>query len=199
MTYVLATAGLFLAKQFELPQKLLYQHVVLLQKSGEAAQWLNIEGVWDLDTYLTQSGLKSDFRLTHLNRKNSAETSANDSVQQALTGNLRLSKQGLMIELKETDKHKATRHIWLPAQDFSDNSLDDNPQGKQFKVHNSLNIRQHPGIQSPRLTSSPLHRSAVVEVIAPPQGDWWKVKVLTTGEQGWVSSLWLRSLEDFDE
>ncbi len=69
------------------------------------------------------------------------------------------------------------------------------PNGKRFRVHRALNIRQSPGVQHPQVAGSPLHRGTEVEVVSRPRGDWWKVKVGDTDQVGWVSSLWLRRIE----
>ena len=210
-TYLLGSVGLWLSKQSALPQQLLYQEVVLLQKGGESKQWLDIAGVWELDEQLTQLGLKPDFTHTRLSLAqhkpetliirdsttgNITQQYSSEQLDLQSTGNSRLSDAGLLLELSQHHPiNNTTTHVWVAAQDLSLQTPINNPQNHHFKVHNSLNIRQQAGTQSALLASSPLHKGTLVDVIAPPQGDWWQVRVLSTGEQGWVNSLWLRRVE----
>jgi len=214
-TYLFSSAGLWLSKQSSLPQNMLYQEVVLLQKSGESEQWLDIAGVWQLDEHLINLGLKPDFTDTQLSiaenfpsiiiirdmtTGNVTDTYSRDQLSLEATGNTQLSDAGLLLEFIQLDESSLTSiKIWVAAQDLILQPEINNPQGQQFKVYNSLNIRQQPGVQSDKLKNSPLHKGTIVEVIAPPQGDWWKVRVVSTNIQGWVNSLWLRKIDNQHE
>ncbi len=83
---------------------------------------------------------------------------------------------------------------WVSADDveyidFAPPIID--PVGKVFRVYQPLNFRGSPGVQHQALMT-PLPSGMVVEAIGPTQCDWWKVKAMDTGEEGWVNSLWLR-------
>ncbi len=100
-----------------------------------------------------------------------------------------------VTEVAETEEVKpAPVTAWVSADDveyFDFAPAIIVPVGKVFRVYRPLNFRGSPGVQHQALRA-PLPRGTVVEVIGPTQRDWWKVKVMDTGEEGWVNSLWLR-------
>jgi len=66
------------------------------------------------------------------------------------------------------------------------------PSGS-YRVFHRLNLREGPGIDSPR--SAVLHVGESVTYDGAAQGDWWRIRT-TTGATGWASSIWLRRPEE---
>jgi len=66
--------------------------------------------------------------------------------------------------------------------------------GQTFRVGQTLHLREAAGIDARLLAT--LAASSRVEFLGQRQGDWWRVKTLPDGIQGWVSSLWLRQLAE---
>jgi hypothetical protein len=65
--------------------------------------------------------------------------------------------------------------------------------GTRYRVHQALNLRQHAGTNSERVTT--LRRGDSVHPTGRSDGDWWQVEARIDGQTsiGWVSSLWLRT------
>lgn len=63
----------------------------------------------------------------------------------------------------------------------------------QYVVFHRLNLREGPGVDAPRIATLPV--GAFVSFEGRTQGDWWEVKT-AEGMIGWVSSIWLRRIEE---
>jgi hypothetical protein len=91
-------------------------------------------------------------------------------------------------------QHGINTHLDGPAGRIGGAAVDVRPSGNggpqgSYRVAHRLNLRQGPGTQHPWLTT--LNRGDMVSVTGPAQGDWWPI-LTAAGQQGWVSSLWLR-------
>jgi hypothetical protein len=64
--------------------------------------------------------------------------------------------------------------------------------GRQFTVHDDLNLREAKGPGSKRIAVVPA--GSVVTATGARDGDWWQLSAQVGGQEvrGWSSSLWLR-------
>lgn len=221
VTWLLGASGLTLANSLGITKDLFFNQVILLQESRGDEQWFEVTGVWDLDRQLMKAGLEPNMSMSHLRAKadgkhfmlrsepNSqvvTEVVAKD-VTVTPTGAHTVVGEQLMLEVEvaqevpeeepftstnEADESSDQEAFWVASDVVDVGPAILSPEGLRFRVHRPLNIRQSPGIQHSLLDGSPLHRGTRVEVISRPYGNWWHVRVIESGSEGWVNSLWLR-------
>lgn len=223
-TWGIGSISLALANTTGITQSLFFDEVILLQESQGDEKWIEVTGVWSLDRQLMTLGLEANLSMSQLRAKPEGEklslhaTPDNQAVTEIMaddvtlkpTGSHKVVDEKVMLEVEvvqevpeempvtlvnAADKSNVSGTYWVAVDEIDVGPAILEPEGKQFRVHRALNIRTSPGVQHPIIDGSPLHRGTEVEVIASPQGDWWKVRELESGHQGWVSSLWLRKSE----
>lgn len=117
--------------------------------------------------------------------------SAQPVASEEADGNVAVADDAGVAKPVDASEPKPVHTAWVDADNllfnFAPAIID--PVGKSYRVRQALNLRASPGIQHER--RSVLPRGSLVEVIGPTQGDWWKVRS-ADGDEGWVSSLWLR-------
>lgn len=62
-----------------------------------------------------------------------------------------------------------------------------------YRVFHRLNLREGPGVESPRLAVLPTGEE--VSFDGAVDGDWWRIRT-RAGQIGWTSSIWLRRPEE---
>jgi hypothetical protein len=63
-----------------------------------------------------------------------------------------------------------------------------------YRVVDDLNLRADRGVRAPRVRVLP--KGTVVSATGATDGDWWRVRVDGSDEEGWASSLWLRRTDE---
>lgn len=95
-----------------------------------------------------------------------------------------LEARGLLL-LGAPDRQRALDEVPLPTPEAQ--------LAGKYRVHQPLNLREGPDVMAPRVRV--LAKADEVAYLGERKADWWRVRA-STGETGWVSSLWLRRTDE---
>lgn len=207
-SWILGAAGLGVLNHFDWPQRHWVKNLVSIDADGAAQNWFQVANARDLDRILVDHEFINPFSVHKAPVTVPSEESKTD-VSFLATGKTRLEDGRLMVEVQvasSAQSHQESNNQtievgvdvsvkWVDIDKLQWPDLATNikkPDGKTFYANQTLNIREGPGVHFP-LLRKPLQRGDQVTVIEQGEDNWWKVKVNSTDEIGWVSSLWLRT------
>lgn len=200
---------LVLANAAGLPQTLLYGHVVSLQRGYGAVEWADVADIRALDRALLAAGISpeppaaalraqaaSAQPLALLDAPGGKPVAAPPNPLLVTTGRSNTTQAGeIYVELALAGAAPAsppTPTYWAVLSALRLGPPGNFAPGQLYRVRQHLSVREAPGVDGKRIAI--FLAGSTVTALGDKDGDWWKIRQGTT--EGWVSSLWLRRVDE---